>query len=157
MAARVEREAGAEPAAQFHRAWLLAYRAAASPEAVDAGVAFLQSRPRRSTASLPADPQTRQVSPRARRPWRTCATRWSAPTDFCTSIETANQRNRRHVAFHATPFSAASRPSALGGMALAWLLGQDRRRWRCRPSRCSSGRRYDLKPRPPAREPQARR
>jgi hypothetical protein len=52
MAARIEREAAADPAAQFRRAWLLAYSRAPSDAEVQAGVAFLAEQAR---AAVPAD------------------------------------------------------------------------------------------------------
>ncbi len=63
MAARIEREAGAELAAQLRRAWLLAYGRGPTESEIKAGVAFLAAQAAAAEASLPADPQARKITP----------------------------------------------------------------------------------------------
>jgi len=68
MAQRIEREAGTDPAAQFRRAWRLAYAQEPSPSALQAGVAFLVEQTNllsQATAAAPADAQ-QTVTPPAR-------------------------------------------------------------------------------------------
>jgi hypothetical protein len=58
MAARVRREAGADPAAQFQRAWRLAFGRAPTAAENEAGLAFLAgaAAPPPSTAAKPGEP-----------------------------------------------------------------------------------------------------
>jgi len=66
MAARVEREAGADPTAQFQRAWLLAFSSRPSETDTRAGVTFLTEQAAlatQSAASAPADPKKTPVPP----------------------------------------------------------------------------------------------
>ncbi len=69
MAARIRREAGDEPAAQFRRAWLVAFGREATASECDAGLAFLAEQTAAARADLPAegdgtpDPNKPTVSP----------------------------------------------------------------------------------------------
>ncbi len=67
MAARIERQAGTDPAAQFRLAWLLAYSRAPSDPETQAGLEFLAAQATAANASAPADekapsPQPAQVA-----------------------------------------------------------------------------------------------
>ena len=77
MAARVESEVGADPAAQFQRAWLLAFSRKPSEADTQAGVTFLAEQAALASASaaeVPADPKKPQVLP-AHVALRNCARR----------------------------------------------------------------------------------
>jgi hypothetical protein len=55
MAARIRREAGDDPAAQFRRAWLIAFGREATAGECDAGLAFLAEQTAAASADLPED------------------------------------------------------------------------------------------------------
>jgi hypothetical protein len=63
MAARVEREAGADPAAQFRAAWLLAFSRAATESDVNAGVAFLADQASTAAANATPDAKPGSITP----------------------------------------------------------------------------------------------
>ena len=63
MAQRIEKEAGSDQAAQFQRAWQLAFCRAPSPSQSEAGVAFLGEQPAIVAASPPIDPKTEPPKP----------------------------------------------------------------------------------------------
>jgi hypothetical protein len=61
MAARIQREAGVEPAVQLRRAWLLAFCRAPSDAEIQAGVAFLAEQA--SKVEMPTDPKAEKPQP----------------------------------------------------------------------------------------------
>jgi hypothetical protein len=63
MAGRIEHEVGAEPAAQFRRAWLLAFSRTPSESQVQAGIAFLAEQAAAVAANANADPKTPALPP----------------------------------------------------------------------------------------------
>ena len=63
MAARVQREIGADPAGQFRRAWLLAFSRAPSESQLQAGVAFLAEQSTAASSDVPVDPKTARPQP----------------------------------------------------------------------------------------------
>jgi hypothetical protein len=66
MAERIEREAGADPQAQFQRAWLLAYSRQPTEAASRAGVNFLTEQialVSQAAAAVPADPKKTPAPP----------------------------------------------------------------------------------------------
>ncbi len=65
MAARVEREAGVDPAAQFRLAWLLVFSRAPSEAEVQAGVEFLAEQASALSSRVPADSKAPKPRPAA--------------------------------------------------------------------------------------------
>jgi hypothetical protein len=66
MAERIEREAGADPAAQFQRAWLLAYSRPPTEDATRAGISFLTEQTAlisQAASAAPADPKKPPAPP----------------------------------------------------------------------------------------------
>ena len=63
LAARIEREAGAEPAARFQRAWRLVFGRAPTEKEIATGAAFLAQQSAATNASAPADPRAPQPDP----------------------------------------------------------------------------------------------
>ena len=64
IAARIEREAGTEPAARFIRAWRLAFGRAPSAAEIEGGLAFLARQTEAASANpAPADPKTPPPDP----------------------------------------------------------------------------------------------
>lgn len=66
MAERIEREAGADPAAQFERAWLLAFSRQPSDSDTQAGMTFLSEQTalaNQLAAAAPADPKQPPIPP----------------------------------------------------------------------------------------------
>jgi hypothetical protein len=63
MAQRIEKEAGSDPAAQFRRAWQLAFCRAPSASQSQAGVAFLGEQAAIVAASQPSDPKAVHSKP----------------------------------------------------------------------------------------------
>lgn len=63
MAARIEREAGAEPAAQLQRAWRLVFGREPSPAEIETGVAFLTRQSAAVPETTPPDPKAVKPDP----------------------------------------------------------------------------------------------
>jgi mono/diheme cytochrome c family protein len=63
MAARIAREVGTKPAAQFRRAWLLAFARVPAEADVAAGVAFLTEQTSAAAAATPTDPKAAKPDP----------------------------------------------------------------------------------------------
>jgi hypothetical protein len=64
MAARIEREAGADPSARFQRAWRLAFGRAPSAAEIEGGLGFLARQAEAAGANpAPADPKTPPPDP----------------------------------------------------------------------------------------------
>src|SRR5262249_8256963 len=63
MAARIEREAGTEPAARFQRAWRLVFGRAPTDKESEAGVAFLARQSEAAGSNALADPNTPKPDP----------------------------------------------------------------------------------------------
>jgi hypothetical protein len=63
MAARIEREAGTDPAARLVRAWRLVFGRPPTPGDVEAGVAFLNRQVEADAALPPADPKIPSPDP----------------------------------------------------------------------------------------------
>ncbi len=63
MAARIAREVGSEPAAQFRRAWLLAFGRVPAEAELAAGVAFLTEQTLAAATVTPTDPKAPKPDP----------------------------------------------------------------------------------------------
>ena len=63
IAARIEREAGAEPALRFQRAWRLVFGRAPSDKETETGVTFLARQSEAANANAPTDPKISKPDP----------------------------------------------------------------------------------------------